>query len=134
MVHRQRQSNEYTRKFVGYPDADLEAVMLKIPSDEYVGVSGHLVELNQYYSPQGQKVDIQTCNTGAAHLALVVDDIHETYDFLQSNGVPFKSEPVSIVAGRNQGGYTCYFLDPDGITLELFQPPRVNSLSESKTE
>lgn len=30
VVHKQRQSNAYTRKFVGYPDADLEAVMLKI--------------------------------------------------------------------------------------------------------
>ncbi|RUL47776.1 VOC family protein [Lysinibacillus antri] len=123
VVHRQRQSNEYTRKFVGYEDADLEAVMLKIKGDTLVGVSGHLLELNQYYSPSSEKIDIQTKNIGAAHLALVTDDIHNTYEFLKANGVTFRSSPVSIQEGRNKGGYTCYFLDPDNITLELFQPP-----------
>lgn len=87
VVHRQRQSNEYTRKFVGYPDADHEAVMLRIPGDKHVGISSHLLELNQYYSPKGEKVDIQTCNTGAVHMAFVVHDIHDTFEFLKSNGV-----------------------------------------------
>ncbi|MEK4306733.1 MULTISPECIES: VOC family protein [Oceanobacillus] len=122
VVHRQRQSNTYTREFVGYPDADLEAVMLKIKGDNNVGISGHLLELNQYYSPKGEKIDVQTCNIGSAHLALVVDDIHQTYESLIENNVIFKSSPVEIEHGRNKGGYTCYFLDPDGITLELFQP------------
>ncbi|MEI3607657.1 VOC family protein [Pseudogracilibacillus sp. SE30717A] len=122
VVHSQRQNNEYTRKFVGYEDADLEAVMLKISGHD-AGRSGHVLELNQYYAPKGEKLDVKTCNVGAAHLALLVDDIFETYEFLISNGVEFKSPPVSIQAGRNQGGYTCYFLDPDGITLEIVQPP-----------
>ncbi len=121
VVHSQRQSNEYTRKFVGYADADLYAAMLRIPGVDH-GRSGHLLELNQYVQPVGQKLDVQTCNTGAAHLALIVDDIHNTYDFLTSQGVHFKSEPVAITAGRNEGGFTCYFLDPDGITLEIVQP------------
>ncbi|GAB3042262.1 lactoylglutathione lyase [Virgibacillus ainsalahensis] len=126
VVHRQRQSNKYTRKFVGYPNADLEAAMLKIAGDDNTGISGHLLELNQYYLPEGKKVDVQTCNTGAAHLALVVDNIHTTYEYLMEKGVTFKSEPVAVEAGRNKGGYTCYFLDPDEITLELFQPPANN--------
>jgi catechol 2,3-dioxygenase-like lactoylglutathione lyase family enzyme len=120
LVHQQRQSNEYTRKFVGYPDADLYAAMLAVPGLDH-GRSKHLVELNQYVAPVGEKLDVQTCNTGAAHLALIVDDIHSTYEFLSSHGVRFKSEPVAITAGRNAGGFTCYFLDPDGITLEILQ-------------
>lgn len=82
VVHWQRQSNAYTRKFVGYPDADLKAAMLKIKGDKNTGVSGHLLKLNQYYAPEGKKVDVQTRNTGAAHLAFVTDDIHQTHEFL----------------------------------------------------
>jgi hypothetical protein len=37
-------------------------------------------------------------------------------------GVEFCSPPVAITAGANRGGFTCYLRDPDGITLELFQP------------
>lgn len=123
LVHQQQQSNEYTRKFVGYPDADIKIAMLKIPGYDS-GISGHLIELNQYLAPQGQKADVQTCNTGAAHLALVVDDMKETYEFLAAKGVRFKSEPVAITAGRNKGGFCCYMSDLDDITLELVQPPK----------
>ena len=35
----------------------------------------------------------------------------------------FRSEPVAIEAGINKGGFTCYFLDPDDITLEIIQAP-----------
>ena len=38
-------------------------------------------------------------------------------------GVKFKNPPVLIEAGRNKGGYTCYFNDFDGFPLELVQPP-----------
>ena len=34
LVHRQEQSNAYTRKFVGYPDAHLKVAQLKIKIDE----------------------------------------------------------------------------------------------------
>jgi len=30
---------------------------------------------------------------------------------------------VAITAGANRGGFAAYFTDPDGITLELLQPP-----------
>jgi hypothetical protein len=30
---------------------------------------------------------------------------------------------VAIESGVNKGGHTVYFLDPDGITLEIIQPP-----------
>lgn len=123
LIHRQRQSNAYTRKFVGYPDADLHAAMFAIPGVDH-GRSGHLLELNQYIAPEGVKLDVQTCNTGAAHLALIVDDVHGMYERLTAHGVRFRSEPVAIAAGRNEGGYTCYLHDPDGITLELMQPPK----------
>lgn len=121
VVHRQRQNNEYTRKFVGFKDADIATVMLRIPGCDS-GRSGHVLELNQYYAPKGEKLSVETCNIGSAHLALLVEDINKTYEFLKLNGVKFKSPPIEIQEGRNKGGFTCYFLDPDGITLEIVQP------------
>jgi hypothetical protein len=30
---------------------------------------------------------------------------------------------VRITSGPNEGGYVVYLYDPDGYTIELFQPP-----------
>ena len=49
-------------------------------------------------------------------------DLRACYAALQAQGVRFKSAPVTIMAGPNQGGLVVYFFDPDGYTLELFQP------------
>lgn len=122
VVHRQEQSNAYTRKFVGYPDAHLKVAQLKIKGRQ-PGRSGHLLELVEYVAPKGQKVDTRTPNPGTAHLAFEVDDIQAEYRRIVELGVRFRSEPVAIEAGINKGGYTVYFLDPDDITLEIIQPP-----------
>ena len=45
------------------------------------------------------------------------------YERMRAHGVRFRSEPVAIEAGINKGGFTCYFLDPDDITLEIIQAP-----------
>ncbi len=122
LVHRQEQANEYTRRFVGYPDAHLRVAQFRIPGAA-VGRSGHLLELVQYVAPVGEKVDTRTPNPGTAHLAFLVDDVHAEYRRLTALGVRFRTAPVAIEAGINKGGYTCYFLDPDDITLEIVQPP-----------
>ena len=124
LMHEQEQANAYTRKFVGYPDAHLKVAQLKIEGKES-GRSGHLLELVEYVAPKGQKVDTSTPNPGTAHLAFEVDDIQAEYQRMVELGVRFKSEPVAIEAGINKGGYTVYFLDPDDITLEIIQPPRL---------
>ncbi len=85
--------------------------------------SGHVLELVEYVAPQGQKVDTQTKNTGTAHLAFQVDDVRAEYERMLALGVRFRSEPIAIEAGINTGGFTCYFLDPDDITLEIIQAP-----------
>ena len=122
LVHRQEQANAYTRKLVGYPDAHLRVAQLRVKGAP-IARSGHLLELVEYVAPQGQKIDTRTFNTGTAHLAFEVDDIHAEYRRMVAAGVRFRSEPVAIEAGINKGGYTVYFLDPDDITLEIIQPP-----------
>jgi catechol 2,3-dioxygenase-like lactoylglutathione lyase family enzyme len=62
-------------------------------------------------------------NTGTAHLAFEVDEIWPEYERMHALGVRFRNPPVAIEAGVNKGGYGCYFVDPDDITLELIQPP-----------
>lgn len=121
--HRQIQHNEYTAKLVGYEGAHLDVAMLRIPN-AFVGPSNHHLELVQYIYPAGEKTDVSTNRPGAPHLAFVTDDIFADYERMAKAGVRFKAgEPVAIVQGVNQGGYTVYFLDPDDITLEMLQPP-----------
>jgi len=124
LIHEQSQNNEYTSKLVNYENAHLKVAMFAISNIDH-GVSGHVIELVEYINPKGTDINLETKNTGVGHIAFVVDDIHAEFDRLSSAGVKFKAEkPISIKEGRNRGGYTIYFFDPDGITLELFQPPK----------
>jgi lactoylglutathione lyase len=119
---RQDQNNEYTRKLVGYPDANLKVAQLFLQGTS-IGPSGHVLELVQFLAPALPHNPPGTGHPNSAHLAFTVDDIHAEYDRLQKAGVKFRSEPIAITAGVNRGGATVYFLDPDGVTLELLQPP-----------
>ncbi len=53
-----------------------------------------------------------------------MNNLRACYADLKAKGVRFKSEPVTITSGPNAEGLVVYFYDPDGYTLELFQPPR----------
>ena len=122
LVHRQEQSNAYTANLVGFPDASLRIAQLRVPGQPR-GVSSHDLELVEYVVPRGAPHGGGRNRPGASHLALTVEDALGEYDRLRDEGVRFVSPPQAITAGVNKGGYTCYFLDPDEITLELVQPP-----------
>ena len=119
----QRQANPYTRRLVGYPDAILRVAQLTIP-EASVGPSGHLLELVQYLAPVYPSHPPGTAYPNSAHMAFTADDLQAEYERLTRAGVRFRSEPVAITEGINRGGFTVYFLDPDGITLEMVQSPR----------
>jgi lactoylglutathione lyase len=121
VVHRQRQEPGYTRTLVGIPDADIQVAFLKIPGLDS-RYSTHMLELVHYIAPAGKKIDMSTNNVGNAHLALLVDDIHERYERMRAAGVVFRNAPVEITEGTNAGGFACYLRDPDGITIELLEP------------
>src|SRR5262249_46534160 len=111
-------TGKYIEQVVAFPQARLRIVGLKLPEG-----SDHVLELIEYKSPRGQRVDTRTCNPGTAHFCFVTDDIQTTYRELIDLGVRFKSPPVRIPSGPSAGGFDAYFLDPDDITLELSQPP-----------
>ena len=71
-----------------------------------------------------QPAETATNRSGNSHLCLTVNDLRACHADLNAKGVRFKSEPVTITAGPNAGGLVVYFYDPDGYTLELFQPPQ----------
>jgi catechol 2,3-dioxygenase-like lactoylglutathione lyase family enzyme len=87
-------------------------------------VSTHDLELVEYVNPRFEALTIERARPGTAHLAFVVADLNVEYKGLTSQGVIFVSPPNLIESGVNKGGATCYLVDPDGITLELVQPPK----------
>jgi catechol 2,3-dioxygenase-like lactoylglutathione lyase family enzyme len=106
---------EFAEKVTGIRGAHLKIAYLRAPG-------GHRLELIQYLSPPGEKLDTRTHNVGSAHLAFIVDDLPALYADLKSRGVPFKSSPMEVPAGPNKGNLAVYCTDPDGITVEFIQP------------
>ena len=114
-------TNQYFRDIVGFPDGVVKATQLRIPG------STHKLELFEYVTPPGVPADTRTNNPGSSHMALVVDDLPAAYEELRAKGVRFRSPPIAIDAGANKGSYALYMFDPDGITVELFQPAKAGN-------
>jgi catechol 2,3-dioxygenase-like lactoylglutathione lyase family enzyme len=80
---------------------------------------GALAALDPAGAPREQPTNVP----GAAHLCFDVPDIQAAYQELRARGVRFRSAPVEITSAANRGARGVYLSDPDGITLELRQPP-----------
>jgi lactoylglutathione lyase len=122
VLWRREIDEKYFCDIVGFPGCRVKAAHLRIPG------SAHILELFEYVAPRGVPADVRTNNPGSSHIALVVEDLVSLYNELVSKGVRFRSAPVTIDAGVNAGGRGAYLLDPDGITVELFQPPTRTTL------
>ena len=115
----QEKEGGYLAAIVGYPDAYVRMAHLRAPGGE------HVIELFQYLAPTGGRADVEPRNVGASHLCFLVTDLRTVYAELVEQGVTsFVSPPVEVDTGINRGGLGLYLRDPDGITVELFQPPR----------
>lgn len=108
--------DDYFGQIVGLPGAVVKAALIRLPG-------GHYVELFQYLKPPGQSVAPRPCDPGSTHLSLLTGNLPALYQKLKGRGVDFVGAPVLITAGPNRGGYGVYLRDPNGILLELFQPP-----------
>ena len=109
----QESSGAELEKAVKVPDAKLKYAMLQVGND--------CIELLQYVEPIGKPYDRMNCDTGNLHIAFRVSDIDKTYAELKEKGVKFNSPPNRINSGPLKGDVFCYFLDPDGVTLEIYQ-------------
>ncbi|MCC6223578.1 MAG: VOC family protein [Thermoleophilia bacterium] len=109
----------YFAAIVGYPDTHVRFALARPPGSAF-----HL-ELFQYLSPGPRTVELEPRLVGVTHVCLLVDDLASLHARLREHGVDtFLGEPVVIDHGRNEGGCGLYLRDPDGIVVELFQPPR----------
>jgi catechol 2,3-dioxygenase-like lactoylglutathione lyase family enzyme len=113
VVWRRVNSEDYVRRIVGYPGADLHQAMLGIPGTD------HRLELIDYRGVDRTAVDTQPPNPGTAHICLLVRDLPGVYARLVSAGVAAVSDPVAVTSGANTGRLAVYMVDPDGFRLEL---------------
>jgi len=107
--------NKYFRDIIGMPDGVIKGAFLAIPG------TTHRLELFEYVNPRGTPLDVLTNNPGSAHMCWYVDDLRTLYGELVAKEVRFRSPPIYLDEGPNIGGWAVYMLDPDGITIELFQ-------------
>ncbi len=118
LLFEQEKAGGYLARIVGYPDAHVRMAHLRFPEDE------HRLELFQYLSPASRGRAGEPRDVGITHVCLRVDDIEALHERLRAAGVAFTSEPVLVDTGANAGGVGVYLRDPDGVTVELFQPKR----------
>ncbi|HZT81735.1 MAG TPA: VOC family protein [Gemmataceae bacterium] len=108
---------DYFGRIVGLPGCAVKAALLRVPN------SGHHVELFEYVSPPGEAVRPRPCDPGSCHVALLTDDLPGLCARLREAGTEFVGEAVQIDAGPNRGARAAYVRDPNGVLVELFQPP-----------
>lgn len=120
VVMRQEKQGGYLAAIVGYPDADVKMAHLRLPGSE------HRLELFEYRVPRSAPRDLEPRYVGNAHICFVVSDLNRVYEELVRRGVDTFSPPVEVDTGANKGGASLYLRDPDGITVEVFQPPLSN--------
>lgn len=123
LVARQTQANAYTRELLGVPDAVIEVAEFELPAAP--GSPQSTLELQEYKIPAPEAGNLNRVRVGHSHVSFVVDDVRAEHRRLSAAGVEFISDPVLITEGMNTGGWICYFNDPDGSTLEIFQPAPV---------
>ena len=81
-------------------------------------------ELIQYRQPAPAANDGAINDTGRTHLCFQVADIEAAYADLCRRGVAFNGRPLHITSGPLDGCAFAYFLDPDGVLLEIFEDHR----------
>ena len=107
----------YVGQQTGYDDVELNVASFRISPD-----CRQTMEVVQYMNHVGDPATTDTNRPGNSHLCLLIDDLKSAVAELSEAGVRFKSDPVEITAGPNAGGLVIYMKDPDGYTLEMFQP------------
>jgi catechol 2,3-dioxygenase-like lactoylglutathione lyase family enzyme len=104
-------------ELVGYPGVALEIAWLDLPD-------GGSLELVSHRDRPEAALPHGTAHAGAAHFCFAVADLDAAIRAGLAAGATLAStSPVVIPSGPNQGARHVYIRDPDGLTIELRQPP-----------
>jgi catechol 2,3-dioxygenase-like lactoylglutathione lyase family enzyme len=117
---------EHLDQIVGLDGTQIEWAELELPG-------GSFLELFAYWRPHGQPLPPGGMNRpGMTHICLEVDHIEEVVERLRAGGYQARSgDLVTIPRGAYQDFKCIYFLDPDGVTLELSERPPAHVAPDS---
>jgi catechol 2,3-dioxygenase-like lactoylglutathione lyase family enzyme len=102
---------------VGYPGIALEIAFLDLPDGVALELVRH-IDQSEGPHPPG------TAHPGAVHVCLAVDDLDVATRLALDAGATMASTSiVEVPSGPNQGARHVYVRDPDGVSIELRQPP-----------
>ena len=100
---------------LGYANVKLTVALLRHPVNEF------LLELFEYVNPPSTKRELSNYFIGSSHVAFEVDDIDAQYKTLTDAGYGAINPPVDIERDGEKVARALYALDPDGISVEMFQ-------------
>jgi catechol 2,3-dioxygenase-like lactoylglutathione lyase family enzyme len=102
---------------VGVPGAELEVAWLELDG-------AATVELVRFVGRDEAGVDSSPPRPGLVHVCLGVADLDDALARALAAGADQVSvEPISVPSGPNEGARHVYVRDPDGVLIELRQPP-----------
>lgn len=104
-------------RLVGYPGVRVDRCWLDLPG-------GLSLELLAYLDRDEAAYAEGTAHPGNVHVCLAVDDLVGARAHALDCGARVVGEGwVEVPAGPNAGARIAYVRGPDGVTIELFQPP-----------
>jgi glyoxylase I family protein len=117
LSHRAHQTGEMAREITGVAGSEIKLAVVKAPG-------GHKIELLQYLAPPDRTdIDLRPCDVGHTHIALLIDDLDAVLERIAVSGWKAAGKAQTLKSGPNAGKRVVYVRDPDGVTIELMQPP-----------
>ena len=100
---------------LGYDRVHLNIAILRHPVNEFI------LELVQYVHPEVEARPQENRYLGASHVAFEVDDVDAMYAQLKEAGFGSINPPTDVDRDGVVVARAMYALDPDGISIEMFQ-------------
>ena len=110
-----RSKNPSYDRLLGHENLHIKVAILRHPETDF------LLELIQYLRPVTGQRPQENHLVGSSHVAFEVDDLNGLYERLTGAGHDTISPPEDVVRDGKLVARAMFALDPDGISIELFQ-------------
>ncbi|CAH2404126.1 VOC family protein [Mesorhizobium escarrei] len=108
---------DFVEQVTGVADAEISVAM--------VAGAGQIIELLEYTRPSDRRdLRYRACDTGAAHIALIVDGLDALVDRARPYGWVPLGNPQTVPEGPWAGRRVIYVRGPDGVTIEFVELAR----------